>query len=218
MSRSRNFATHLELIDSRTIPHEYKKGPDLSYYTETAEFYYNLAVDASRWFKKSFKHATREEIDTGSSIAYNRLVNASWGMIACGAESLPYAVTLSRSSHWDLNEVASNVWCGLQDPDRVDSVLRWVYSHLDSSPSEPDLLALLEYLGYLRNKSAIAVLSPYLLDNSRTEAVRLTAAISLGRIARKRFERAATSSEAIQAAAAWLASKAPSHRQRKRRS
>ena len=122
----RRFANHLELIDSRTIPSEYSTGPDLSYYTESARYYYDLVVDSVKYFQNKTGKVASDKDKELAGIAYNRFVNATWGMIARGTESLTFAVKLSKSKNWDLNQAASNVWCGLQDGKRVKNILNYI--------------------------------------------------------------------------------------------
>ena len=67
------FPKHLELIDSGEIPHEYSTGPDLSYYTESAEYYYNLIVESAPHLKDKPRAVT--DIDREmASVANNRIV------------------------------------------------------------------------------------------------------------------------------------------------
>src|SRR5262245_46554790 len=87
----RRFSNHLALIDSREIPHEYSTGPDLTYYTESAQFYYDLIVESSPHLKDKPRAATNMDREM-AAIANNRIVNASWGLIARGVESVPFAV------------------------------------------------------------------------------------------------------------------------------
>lgn len=91
------FPTHIDLIDRREIPHEYSTGPDLSYYTKSPQFYYGLIVESASHLKDKLPVATEADRQLGS-VANNRIVNATWGLIACGAQAIPYAIKLVRST------------------------------------------------------------------------------------------------------------------------
>ena len=80
------FADHVALIDSRQIPHSYEGRPDLSYYTESAQFYYDLICESVPHLKDKPRAATDRDREM-ASLAYNRIVHATWGLIARGADA-----------------------------------------------------------------------------------------------------------------------------------
>ena len=191
----RRFPNHRELIDSREIPHEHATGPDLTYYIESAQFYYELIVESA------------PEMDDPqlSSRDYNRIVHASWGMIAQGADAVPFAIKLVRSSNRDQREAAGNVFCGLRDPARLPDILSQIHATLANETDQLVLDTLLGALGSLRSRESIPVLAPYILNESVDPDTRDNAACSLGQIVRKRFDKSAVGT--IPAACEWLAAK-----------
>ena len=91
------YPDHLGLIDSAEIPTTYKAGPDLSYYTEGAEFYYQLICESATALKdRPLDVANTGQRMVSASVAYNRIVHAVWGLIAKGSQATPYAVNLSK--------------------------------------------------------------------------------------------------------------------------
>ena len=67
-------------------------GPDLTQFVGPAEHYYRLHLEALR---------------EGDFI---KRVTALWGLIACGRESLPYLMTMMRSSAADSREDAGGAF------------------------------------------------------------------------------------------------------------
>ena len=70
------YPDHLNLLDSGQIPSEYHKGPDLSYFTETAEFYYRLISEGdffvnAGYSEYEFQHAASSWRDAYSYQAYS---------------------------------------------------------------------------------------------------------------------------------------------------
>lgn len=182
------YSTHLELIDSREIPHEYRTGPDLSYYTESAEFYYQLIVDSAPHLKDKRRVATDADREMAST-AYNRMVHATWGLIACGAAATPFAIALARSKDRDHREMAANVFCGLRDPERAPQILEEIRKSLATENDHLVIDSLLGALGPLRSREAIPDLARFILDEYEDMDTRDTAATSLGQIVRKRFDK-----------------------------
>lgn len=197
----RRFPNHLDLIDSREIPHEHSTGPDLSYYTESAAFYYDLIVESSPHLKDKQQAVTDADREM-ASIAYNRIVNATWGLIARGAESVPLALRLLRSNDRDHREAAANVFCGLRAPKRLPDVLKHLHAVVSDEHDHLVLDSLLAVLGNLQSRDSIPVLAQYILDDSIDDDTRDTAASSLGQILKKRFDR--TNAGAVNAACDWL--------------
>ena len=190
----RRFPNHLDLIDSREIPHEYSTGPDLSYYTESAQYYYDLIVESSPFM----------DDPQMSSVANNRIVNAGWGLIAKGAEAVPFAIQLVRSKNRDHREAAADVFCGLRDPQRLPDILEHVHATLEHETDQLVLDSLLGALGALRSRDSIPMLARYINDDSVDPDTRDNAACSLGLIVRKRFDKSERGT--VRAACEWLAS------------
>jgi hypothetical protein len=197
---------HLQLIDSGKIPSSYKNGPELSYYTESPTYYYKLIDDCVKYFKDKPKGATKEDKNK-ALIAYRRMVHATWGLIARGAESLPYALQLSKSSNRDKNQAANSVWGWLRKEVRVYTIIETLRLQLANEKELQKVVEIIECLGYLRNQKAIEIISPYLLNSSEDKEIQLKSAIAIGMIAHKRFDKTEKSDETIQLAINWLEKK-----------
>jgi hypothetical protein len=197
----KRYPDHLKLIDSGKIPSEHTTGPDLSYYIESAKFYYDLIVESSTHFKDKPQAVTKTDLKM-AGLAYNRFVHATWGLIARGADSVPYAIQLVRSSDRDHREAAANVLGGLRTPERLPEILQSVHLALQNEPDQEVLDSLLGVLGELRSQDSIPVLSRFLIDDSVDSDTRGIAAYSLGQIVRKRFNK--TDNDPIQVACDWL--------------
>jgi hypothetical protein len=197
------YPSHLDLIDSREIPHEFKSGPDLSYYSESAQYYYNLIVDSAPHLKDKPRAATHAEREM-ASVANNRIVHASWGLITRGAEAIPFAVKLIRSTDRDCREAAADVFCGLSDPKRLPEIVAQITSALRTENDRLVLDSLLTALGNLKSREAIPAIARFVLNQSEDSDTRHTAATSLGQIIKKRFDKHGTNT--IQMACDWLVS------------
>ena len=200
---SARFPNHLDLIDSREIPHEYSAGPDLSYYTESAEFYYHLIVDSAPYLKDKLPAATDADRQM-AGVANNRIVNASWGLIARGAEAIPYAIKLIRSTDRDEREAAASVFCGLRDPARVTDIVAEITAALETENDRLVVDSLLVALGQLRSREAIPTIARFIMNPSEDADTRSTAVDSLGQIIKRKFDK--RGADMVQDACAWLVS------------
>jgi hypothetical protein len=198
----KRFPKHLDLIDSREIPHEYSKGPDLSYYTESASYYYDLILESAPHLKDKPRAVTAAERKM-ASVANNRIVNATWGLIARGADAVPFAVRLVCSSDRDHREAAAGVFCGLRDPDRLPEIVSQIHTAIDSEHDQSVLDTLLAALGKLQSRSSIPTLARFVLDESIDGDTRHTAATSLSQIVRKKFQK--PGADPVGLACDWLA-------------
>lgn len=195
------YSTHLALIDSGEIPREYRTGPDLSYYTESADFYYQLIVDSAPDLKDK-PRAVTEADKRKAAIAYNRMVHATWGLIACGALATSYAITIARSKDRDHREMAANVFCGLRDPERAPQIIEEIRKSLATENDRLVIDSMLGALGPLRSREAIPDLARFILDENEDADTRDTASTSLGQIVRKRFDKG--EGNAVDKAKQWL--------------
>lgn len=197
------YPKHLDLIDSREIPHKHATGPDLSYYSESAQYYYDLIVESTPHLKDK-GHALTDAEREMASVANNRIVNASWGLVARGAEAIPYATKLLRSVDRDQREAAANVFCGLRDSRRLLEIMSQITGALQAERDRLVLDSLLAALGHLRSHDAIPVIARFVLNQSEDLDTRNTAAVSLGQIVKRRFDKAGAN--AIELACEWLRS------------
>jgi hypothetical protein len=208
LERSRlvtRYPNHLDLIDSREIPLDSARCPNLSYYSESAQYYYELIVKSAPYLKDKprAKGPVTDAEREMASVANNRIVNAGWGLIARGAEAVPYAVRLIRSADRDQREAAANVFCGLRDPQRLPEIVSQITSAIQTESDRPVVDSLLAALGNLRSRDAIPVIARFILNQSEDSDTRHTAAVSLGQIVKIRFDKRGANT--IQMAYEWLA-------------
>lgn len=199
----RRFPNHIDLIDSRQIPHEYSTGPDLSYYTESAEFYHNLIVDSAPHLKDKQPFATEADRQM-AAVASNRIVEATCGLVARGDEAIPYAVKLVRSADCDEREAAASVFCGLRNPARITEIVAAVANALETESNRLVVDSLLVALGQLRSREAIPAIVPFVMNRSDEPDTQFFAAVSLGMIVKRQFHK--QGANAVDGARAWLVS------------
>lgn len=195
------YPTHLELIDSGEIPSDPEGGPDSSYLTETADFYYELICDLAEQLKdkpQGFSKADRNK----TVIIYNRSVYAQWGLIAKGQEAISYATKLLSNSNRDLKEAGAGVFSGLRDCEDANEIVEEIIKALENETDQLVTDSLIEALGQFRLKSAIPILATYIRDENEDGDTRWGAAINLGRIVKKRFEK--NDQNAVTMAIQWL--------------
>jgi len=195
------YPDHLALIDSNEIPLTEKRTPDFSYLTESAQFYYDLICDSAPHLKDK-PHAVTLEEKLMAGKAYSRMVDAQWGLIARGAEAIPFAIRLVRSKDRDEKEMGANVFCGLQMGERAPEVLRHIIAALENETDRLVIDSLIGVLGHLKSRDAIPVLAKFIRDEKEDGDTRWEAAVSLGKIVHKRFEK--DGQNAIENATTWL--------------
>jgi len=195
------YPDHLALIDSGEIPATENRTPDLSYLTESAQFYYDLICDSAPYLKDKPRAITWEE-KLMAGKASCRMAEASWGLIARGAEAIPFAIRLIRSKDRDEKEMGANVFCGLQMGERVPEVLRHIFAALENETDRLVIDSLIGALGQLKSREAIPVLAKFIRNKKEDGDTRWEAAVVLGKIVHKRFDK--DGQNAIESATAWL--------------
>jgi HEAT repeat protein len=130
------------------------------------------------------------------------MAEASWGLIARGAEAIPFAIRLVRSNDPDLKEMGANVFCGFQMGERAPEVLRHIIAALENETDRLVIDSLMGALGHLKLRDAIPVLAKFIRDEKEDGDTRWEAAVSLGKIVHKRFDK--DGKNAIEGATAWL--------------
>jgi HEAT repeat protein len=191
----------LALIDSREIPHSFERGPDLSYYTESAQYYFDLICESAPHLKDKPRAVTDAEREL-ASIANNRIVNASWGLIARGVDAVPFAIRLITSKDRDLRESGANVFAGFRDPSRLNTIVDRIMSALEVEQDRLVIDTLVGALGNLRSRQAVPFLRRLIADPHKDADTRWEAAVSLGKITGKRFDK--KGADAIELAQRWL--------------
>ncbi len=208
----RAYPCHLALIDSRKIPHSFDHGPDLTYLIESADYYYDL-ICRSAGDMVDWEQQWDPEIRPRAVKSHHRMVMGTWGLIARGADGMIQANALM---HHDLPQVrvcGEHFFLGIRHAGRVPEVYQQVckrlgvegegvdeYPHLEPTPS---IMGLIGSLGWLRARQSVPLLSHYTMRLDQDEPIRLAAAISLGRVVHKRFDR--QPEIAIELACKWVA-------------
>jgi HEAT repeat protein len=155
--------------------------PDLRRFSRSAETYYRLHLDALR--EQNFQ----------------KRVEASWGLIARGSDSLPFLTLMLKSRAADSREDASGVlsWLGKSSTGMISDLLSALERETEQQPRDGIVLAL----GGLKNRAAIPALAQLIRSSDIDGDTRRCAVESLGKIVRKRFDKQI---DPEAAAIAWL--------------
>jgi hypothetical protein len=190
---------HLTLIDSRTIPSTYERGPDLSYLTESADYYANLLVKSAAIFDGP--RLPDHEI----SMHNNRYVMAQWGLIARGTAAVPFAVEMLTSKIPEVREAGAGILGAVGGDDQVAArileSLEAEYRRASMECRFETLDTLVLAVGQMKNKNSIPTLAILVRDTTLNGDSRWGAVEALGKLARKRFDK---QPDAIEAATEWL--------------
>jgi hypothetical protein len=155
--------------------------PDLTRLRWPAEDYHALHLEAVR------------EHD------FHKRVRASWGLIARGADALPFLIEMLRSTTPESREDAAGAlaWIGTSSPELASMLVDALRDAVRHEERDTILLAL----GELRAREAVPAVADVLRDPRADGDTRHAAAEALGKIVRRRFDR---QPDPIQAALAWL--------------
>lgn len=155
--------------------------PDPSRYPESAEAYHDrhrAALEA---------HDFRGRVD------------AIWGLIARGADAVPFLSQMLRSRTPEAREDAAGAfgWMAGNDATIVDELIGALEAETDVQAAD----ALIVALGQLRDRRAVETLARIIRADATDGDTRHTAIQSLAQIARRRFDRAA---DPVHGALTWL--------------
>jgi HEAT repeat protein len=168
--------------------------PDYAQFVEPAAKYFKQYLEAlAAW--KGVRRGDRK----GSRDVWTRQVMASWGLLARGIESLPFALQLIHSDDQDAREQGASLLGSLgKDPSISDELINMLESEPDDVARDSAIIAL----GQMKSKRALPTLEKILRDTTADGDTRWTAGESVGRIVRRRFGKSGGSvtDEAI----AWL--------------
>ncbi len=175
------------------IPTNEKGGPDLSRYTDSADYY----VAMYQQYLEAVGGSSGRDYD--AHLAFRRRVHATWGLIAKGVIAIPHAVAMLRSKDADAREDGAAILAEVgKDSHTVKYVLQALGSETDTAARDSLVLAL----GAFKNRVAIPVLADLIRNDTTDNDTRWTAVESLARIVRRRFLNQA---QPVQAALEWLA-------------
>ena len=190
---------HLTLIDSRTIPSTYERGPDLSYLSESADYYAKLLVKSAAIFDGP--RLPDHEI----SMHNNRYVMAEWGLIARGTVAVPFAVEMLASKTPEVRKAGAGILGAVGGDDqvvaRVLESLEAEYRRASNECSFETLDTLVLAVGQMKDKKSIPTLTILVRDATLKGDSRWGAVEALGKLERKRFDK---QPDAIAAAIDWL--------------
>ena len=164
-----------------TVAVDERGAPDLKQLQWPADDYYALHLEAI------------EEHD------FHKRVRASWGLIARGADALPFLTRMLESNSADSREDAAGAlaWIGKSSPEVVAKLLDALQHALTDEERDTILLAL----GDLGANAAVPAIAKVLRDATTDGDTRHAAAEALGKIVRRRFDK---QQDPIEAALAWL--------------
>lgn len=162
---------------------------------KTPEFYVDMHCEALTALR------TRGISENDSRAAFQRRVDATWGLIGLGADSIPATLEMLGSTDSDTREDAAGILGEIgKSAEVLDSLLQALDQETDQVATDSILVAL----GAMKNKEAIPTLARIIRDDSIDGDTRHTATDSLGKIARKRFT---SNDEPIGPAVEWLSKK-----------
>jgi hypothetical protein len=174
------------------FPKDEKGRPDLSRYTDSADYY----VAMHQQYLDAVNGAFGRDYD--ANLAFRRRAHAAWGLIARGAAAIPHAVAMLRSKDADAREDGAAILAEVgKDSSAVEHVLQALASETDIAARDSLILAL----GALKSRVAIPVLADVIRNEATDGDTRWTAVESLGRIVHRRFLNQA---QPVQAALEWL--------------
>ena len=143
-----------------------------------------------------YRRLHREALRDGD---FNKRVQASWGLIARGGESMPQLMDMLADSAPEAREDAAGAlaWLGAEQPDVVQALI----SALARATGHEERDSVILALGATRRKEAIPALESILRDANADGDTRHTAAEALGQVVRRRFDR---QPDPVAAAVGWL--------------
>jgi hypothetical protein len=181
-----------ERLKEDNYPRDKSGKPDLSYYTDSLEYY----VEMYEQFLHEFlgPRLPPEQL----RLALKRRANGQWGLIAKGPAAIPYALKLLKHGEPEAREDGAGIleWIGL-DGSTAESLLAALAIETEATARD----TMIGTLGTLRSRAAIPALATIIRDAAINFDTRWTAMESLGEIVGHRFDKGA---DPIQAAITWL--------------
>jgi hypothetical protein len=168
--------------EENRIPIDPSGRPDLSYYTQSAEYYAAMHARA---------------IAPGGTFAER--THGCWGLIAKGKEAIPHALAMLANAKPDAREDGAAI---LAEIGKGEGVVQSVLVALAAETDVEACDSLIQALGSLRNRAAIPALAALIDDEDANGDTRWTAVESLGRIVRRHF---LNKPDPVAAARAWIA-------------
>lgn len=158
--------------------------------------------DAEAWFEEhAAAFAEREKDRISAEEWWDRRVDATWGLIARGAEAVPFAIKMLESSNPDIREDGAGILAEIgRDESAVDAVLDALRRETEHQPRD----VLVSALGRMKSPRAIPPLAAMLRSPKTDSDTRANVVDALGQLARRRFDREA---DPAGAALVWLEKK-----------
>lgn len=124
---------------------------------------------------------------------------AQWGLAAQGVDALPFLQEMLRSSSPEAREDAAGAlaWIGTRQPEVITALIET----LATSSEREERDTIVQSLGELKSRAALPVLGEIVRDETSDPDARHTAALAVGKIVRRRFDR---SPDVVAAAVGWL--------------
>ena len=121
----------------------------------------------------------------GESVwTYRKRVDAIWGLIAKGAEALPYALQMLINDTPEAREDAGGI---LAELGKVEGVLEAILERIEQEHDQQALASLVLTVGAFRDSRAIPKLAALIRSPDTNGDTQWTAIESLGKIVKKRF-------------------------------
>lgn len=174
------------------IPVDPKGRPDLSQYTDPAEYYFGLIQQYVGTM--SGRKGPGYEPD----LAFRRQVHGEWGLIAHGRAAIPYALRLLKEPSAEAKACGAAILAEVGSQPGVVEALLTALGDADSDEARDTIITA---LGTMRSRKAIPALAALIRSDETDGDTRWTAAESLGMIVRRRFDKAA---DPVAAAQEWL--------------
>ena len=130
--------------------------------------------------------------------AFRLRVEAQWGLIACGTDAIPYALRMLTSPDAEIREDAGGI---LGQLGKSDEVVEGVLAALEGETDDQARDSLVIAIGELGDPRGIPMLAKLIRSPETDGDTRFTAVQSLGRLARRRFDK---QEDPARAAIRWL--------------
>lgn len=175
--------SNTELTEERT--------PVRSGFTKSPEYYAEMLHTAVSLYDNSPSKGD-------AALIYACQVHAEWGLIYSGAAAIPFALEMLKSPVAEARETGAGILGAVgRDEKVVESLIASLGSEVETVPRDSLIVAL----GQLRNRKAIPALASIIKDANADGDTRNVAAVSLGQIVKRRFER---QGDPIAGAVKWL--------------
>jgi HEAT repeats len=165
--------------------------PDLSYFTDTLEYYVEMYETFARSINRKLDISEAEK-------EFNRRCHAVSGLIAHGAAAIPYALKMLSNGESEVRQDGADV---LEELGQRRHVVEHLVTALVNETNAEALSTLIAALGRLRARQVLPALARILSSREDDRELQWNAAEAVGRIVRRSFMRRP---DPVKAALEWL--------------